>query len=298
VDMSAGAVESVLSRRETIVRFDSVDFRQPNGVAALRRVSLTIQRGELVAILGTNGAGKSTLVRHINGLLKPTHGKVHVFGIDTKSSTTAFLSRRIGVVFQNANNQLFAQTVRKEIEFALRNFGFDEKTITQRVDWALNTFSLAEYADRSPIELSGGEKKRLCIALVLAWDPEILIPDEPTVGQDSEQKERLAQLIALLLSQSKTVVIVTHDVEFVWPLQPRVILMSQGEIIQDGPAQSVLGNPQSTSSANVLPPQMVSFARLRGWQSEYPKDPYEAKTKIEGEKLLREQEHVNLNCSG
>ncbi len=263
-----------------IVKFDSVDYSHPSGVAALVNVSLSVTRGEFVAVLGTNGAGKSTLVRHINGLLKPTHGTVSVFGESTRERTSAYLSRGVGMVFQNANNQLFAQTVRQELEFALKNFGFDQQTIQDRVEWALSTFSLKEYVDKPPMELSGGEKKRLCIALVLAWDPEILILDEPTVGQDYEQKARLGQIIMNLLGEGKTVMVVTHDVEFIWPLQPRVILMSQGRIIADGSSQEILGNPALLSKGDVLPPQLVELSRLLAWKNNYPKDVFEAESRI------------------
>ena len=203
-----------------------------------------------------------------------------VFGENTRDLSAALLSRRVGIVFQNANNQLFAQSVRQEIEFALKNFGFQKEIINQRTEWALNTFSLTEYSEKPPIELSGGEKKRLCIALVLAWDPDILILDEPTVGQDAEQKEKLAQIIGLLISQGKTVILVTHDVEFVWPLQPRVILMSDGRIVADGNAQAVLGDPGITKKASVLPPQLVVLAKSLGWREKFPVDAFDARSRL------------------
>lgn len=266
---------------DSIVSFHNVDYSHPNGTIALKGVSFQIKTGELLAILGSNGAGKTTLVRHINGLLKATHGTVNVFGEDTKLASTAKLSRRVGIVFQNPNNQLFEQTVRKEIQFALHNFGFSDAIIEEKVNWALNTFSLSEYADRPPMELSGGEKKRLCIALVLAWDPEIFILDEPTVGQDFEQKENLVHIIRLLLSQRKTVILVTHDIEFVWPLQPRVMIMSNGEIIADGKCQEILSNESFMTKGNVLPPQLVEFSRLMHWTLPFPANSSEAKDLIE-----------------
>jgi energy-coupling factor transport system ATP-binding protein len=131
------------------------------------------------------------------------------------------------------------------------------------------------------MELSGGEKKRLCIALVLAWDPEIFILDEPTVGQDSEQKEKLVHIIRELLSQKKTVILVTHDIEFVWPLQPRVIIMSNGEIIADGKCQEVLSNEAVMSKGSVLPPQLVDFSKLMGWSLPFPANSSEARSLIE-----------------
>jgi len=276
-------MESIKSSPEvvhSVISFEDVDYSHPNGTIALRKVNFNIARSELVTILGANGAGKSTLVRHINGLLKPTHGSVRVFGQDTKLSTPAFLSRKVGIVFQNPNNQLFAQSVTKEIEFALKNFGFSDELLKKRVDWALDTFSLREYAERSPMELSGGEKKRLCFALVLSWDPEILILDEPTVGQDSEQKEKLDQIIRVLISQKKNVIVVTHDVEFVWPLQPRTILMSNGEILADGSSQDVLSDEMMLKRASVISPQLVDFAKKMDWSRPYPIDTGEAERRI------------------
>jgi len=265
---------------ETLVRFENVDFSHRSGIVALRNVSLSIRRGELLAILGTNGAGKSTLVRHINGLLRPKHGKVDVFGTDTKDTTSAALSRKVGIVFQNPNNQLFAASVRAEIEFGLRNFGFPPEVVEERTRWALHTFSLEQYSDRPPMELSGGERKRLCNALVLAWEPDIVILDEPTVGQDFEQKERLVQTIKMLISQGKTIIVVTHDVEFIWPLQPRVLLMADGKVLADGDAQSVLGNTARLGQASVLPPQLVDLFSALEPGTKFPSDVFEARHRI------------------
>jgi energy-coupling factor transport system ATP-binding protein len=275
-------VEAMFEKRitDTVIKFENVDYSHPNGAVALKNVSLEIKAGELIGILGTNGAGKSTLVRHVNGLLKPTHGVVKVFGESTRDTSAAKLSKRVGIVFQNPNNQLFAQSVKSEIEFGLRNFGYSEEIVSRRTDWALNTFSLLEYSSRPPMELSGGEKKRLCNALVLAWDPDIVILDEPTVGQDSEQKEKLAQSVKLLLSERKTVILVSHDIEFVWPLQPRVILMSEGKIVADGTAQKILGNSSETLAANILLPQLVDLFRRLGKTDSFPVDEFEASDRI------------------
>ena len=269
------------SPTQEVVNFDEVDYSHPNGTVAIRKASFRIDRSELIAILGSNGAGKTTLVRHINGLLKPSHGSVKVFGQETRLTTAANLSRRVGIVFQNPNYQLFEQTVRKEIQFALKNFGFQEDAIESRVKWALDYFDLSEYSERPPMELSGGEKKRLCIALVLAWDPDILILDEPTVGQDSEQKTKLSETIKFLLSRNKTVVLVTHDIEFVWPLQPRIMLMSDGEIVADGPCQQILSDDLLLRKGRVLPPQLVEFWKLMNWNAPFPADPFKAKEAIE-----------------
>jgi energy-coupling factor transporter ATP-binding protein EcfA2 len=257
--MSSAIGSSDVSGNETIISFEKVCYSHPNGIAALTNVDLRISRGELVAILGSNGAGKSTLVRHINALLKPSHGKVVVFGTDTKEATSAVLSRRVGIVFQNSNNQLFSESVKAEIQFGLRNFGYSKDLMEQRTKWALDTFELNQFVDRPPMELSGGEKKRLCNALVLAWEPEVLILDEPTVGQDSIQKDKLVELIMALRAEKRTVIVVTHDVEFIWPLQPRTVLMAGGKIIADGSPSEVLGNAEITKEASVLQPQLIEL---------------------------------------
>src|SRR3990170_2291924 len=190
-------------------------FKYPSGVEALKGVSITIKDGEFVAIMGQNGAGKTTLVKHFNGLLKPSKGTVLIDGVETTKTSIATLSRSVGFVFQNPDHQLFSETVEEEIAFALKNFGFEKETIQKQTTWALNLLSLTQYQKTSPFMLSGGERKRVALASVLAWDPQILILDEPTIGQDHEQKERLRQFILQMQTQGKTVVIVTHDIEFV-----------------------------------------------------------------------------------
>ena len=242
-----------------MIEVKNVYFTYPNGVEALRGVSLRIDRGEFVAIMGQNGAGKTTLVKHFNGLLKPTKGEVIVEGVNTKETSVATLARKVGYVFQNPDHQLFCETVEKEIAFALKNFGFDEELIKKRVDWALNLLGLTQYRESSPFMLSGGERKRLALASVLAWDPEVVILDEPTIGQDYAQKEKLRQFILQLRAQGKTVVIVTHDVEFVADCSPRVVLMANGRIVADGKAEEILTNPKLLAEASVVPPQVTQI---------------------------------------
>ncbi len=229
------------------------------GFEALHGVSLTIGNGEFVAVMGQNGAGKTTLVKHFNGLLKATKGTVLIDGVNTRDISIAQLARKVGFVFQNPDHQLFSETVEDEIGFALKNFGFDAETIEKRVTWALNLLDLTEYRKTSPFMLSGGERKRVALASVLAWDPDTVILDEPTIGQDHQQKETLRQFIVQLNSQGKTVVIVTHDVEFVAECNPRVVLMTQGQIVADGEARRVLTNSEIALKANVLPPQVTQI---------------------------------------
>lgn len=266
-----------------MITFEGVTFSHPTGVKALDNVSLEISSGETVAVVGENGAGKTTLVKHVTGLLKPTEGRVLVDGEDTRSVSTAHLARNVGVAFQNPDHQLFSETVREEVAFALRNFGFTEEVASQRIDWGLGLFGLKEYSASSPLVLSGGEKKRLTLACILAWDPSVVILDEPTVGQDAIQKERLTQTLKMLTSTGKTVVVVSHDIEFLWPLQPRVVVMKSGKVVGDGPAKRVMLDKSLLDSARVAQPQLVRFYQaLSGRPGEPFVDAFEARRWVEG----------------
>jgi len=242
-----------------MIEVKDVYFSYPNGVEALKGVSLTIKNGEFVAIMGQNGAGKTTLVKHFNGLLKPIKGKVLVDEVETTKVSVATLARNVGFVFQNPDNQLFSETAEDEIAFALKNFGFKENIIKRRVTWALNLLGLTQYRKTSPFMLSGGERKRVALASVLAWNPKILILDEPTIGQDYQQKEKLRQFILQMKTQRKTIIIVTHDVEFVAECNPRVLLMREGKIVTDGEAREVLTNLEVLTQASIVPAQIAQI---------------------------------------
>lgn len=242
-----------------MIEVSDIHFTYPNGVEALKGVSLRIEDGEFVAIMGQNGAGKTTLVKHFNGLLKPSQGKVLVDEQDTTKTSVAKLARNVGFVFQNPDHQLFSETVEEEIAFALKNFGFKEDIIEKRITWALNLLGLAQYRKTSPFMLSGGERKRVALASILAWDPKILILDEPTIGQDYEQKEKLRQFILQMKTQKKTIVIVSHDVEFVAECNPRVLLMRDGVVIADGEAEKILTDPLICEKASIVPPQIAQI---------------------------------------
>ncbi|HVP26331.1 MAG TPA: ATP-binding cassette domain-containing protein [Candidatus Bathyarchaeia archaeon] len=242
-----------------MIKIEEVYFSYPNNVEALKGVSLTIRNGDFLAIMGQNGAGKTTLVKHFNGILKPTRGKVLIDGVDTTKTSVAKLARNVGFVFQNPDSQLFSESVEEEIAFALKNFGFEKEVIEKRVTWALNLLGLDEYRKTSPFMLSGGERKRVALASVLAWDPQMLVLDEPTIGQDYQQKEKLRQFILQMKTQQKTVVIVTHDVEFVAECNPRVMLMREGKIIADGEARDILTNPEALTEASIVSPQIAQI---------------------------------------
>jgi energy-coupling factor transport system ATP-binding protein len=242
-----------------MISVENVSYHYPGGLDVLRDVDLQIRDGEFVAVMGENGAGKTTLVKMFNGLLKPDQGIVKVDGVETRTKSVAQLSRDVGLIFQNPDHQLFAETVAQELGFSLHNFGFSEEVIQRRVTTLLNALDLERYEKASPFVLSGGERKRVALAAILVWDPKHVIMDEPTIGQDYLQKDRLRNFIVQLVSQGKTIIIVTHDVEFVAECKPRVVLLSKGKVIADGPASSILTNPAIVEQGSLAMPQISAL---------------------------------------
>jgi energy-coupling factor transport system ATP-binding protein len=237
---------------------EDVSFEYPSGRGeTLSKVSVKFEPGEFVAVMGENGAGKTTLAKHLNGLLKPTSGRVLVDDEDTRKTSVARLARKVGLVFQNPDHLLFSETVRAEVAFALHNLGYTSKTIETQVEKTLGALDLTRYADVSPFLLSGGERKRVALAAVLAWEPEYLILDEPTIGQDYLQKERLRNFIVQLNSQGKAVIIITHDVEFVAEAKPRVVLLSKGHVVGEGSAERILSDGDKVAGASLVKPQIA-----------------------------------------
>ncbi len=247
-----------------MISFEKVSFTYPTGATALKEIDLEIDRAQFFAIMGENGAGKTTLAKQMNGLLKPTSGRVTVDGEETRKKSVAYLARKVGLVFQNPDHLLFAETVKEEVAFALKNFGYAPDVVERQTSKTLEALDLTEYSGTSPFLLSGGERKRVALASVLVWEPDYLVLDEPTIGQDYQQKERLRNFILQIHSQGKTVVVITHDVEFVAESNPKVILMSEGRIVAQGPADEILCDDELVEKASLMKPQMARlFARLK-----------------------------------
>ncbi|MCD6453498.1 MAG: ATP-binding cassette domain-containing protein [Dehalococcoidales bacterium] len=215
-------------------------YAYPIGLTALKNVSLSIDEGEFVAIMGRNASGKTTLVKHFNRLLIPTKGRVSVDGVDTRGATIAKLARKVGFVFQNPNDHLFANTVDDEITFTLKNLGFSSSEMESRTNEVLAKFNLIKYRNHYPRSLSGGEKQRVALASVLAGQPKILILDEPTRGMEYRLKSELMSFLDEYRQQGNTVILVSHDVEIVAEYASRVILLSEGKVVVDGEKHEVL----------------------------------------------------------
>ncbi|MFQ6125347.1 MAG: energy-coupling factor ABC transporter ATP-binding protein [Candidatus Heimdallarchaeota archaeon] len=239
---------------------EDLHYNYPDGTHALKGINLEICRGEAVAIMGPNGAGKTTLGKHFNGLFKPTTGEVHVEGQNTKNQPISELARTVGYVVQDPDSQLFEKTVTREVAFGLINLGYSPKEIDRRVGSILKKFELEDVAKRSPLSLSMGQKKRVTIASIVAMDTEYLVLDEPTTGQDIVNKERLKNLFKELITNSKTVILITHDIEFALSLAGRLILMKDGKIISDKPKNQTNLCSTFLKELRLSPPQMVQFS--------------------------------------
>jgi energy-coupling factor transport system ATP-binding protein len=247
------------------IEVKDLDFTYPAGVVALRGISLTIQSGEQVAIVGQNGSGKTTLVKHFNGLLQPTSGSVIIGDWDTKKVTVAKLARRVGYVFQNPDEQLFCRTVGEEIAFGPHNFGFDPKKTEDLIDDALQLVDLSDKKDTNPYDLSPTWRKMVALASIISMDTACVILDEPTTGQDAANIERMAHVIGEFRKRGKTVITITHDIDFCAENFDRVIALAQGQVLLDGPAGIVLGEEEILAHTYVDPPQLTRLGIKLGF---------------------------------
>lgn len=219
-----------------MLKFDKVSFSYPGGQPVLRDISFSIQEGEKVALVGLNGSGKSTLLLHTNGLLQADSGTVYVHGVAITPKTVEKARQTVGMVFQNADDQLFMPTVEADVAFGPRNMGLSEEEVKNRVEKALKQTNCLELKDRAPFHLSGGQKKMASIATVLAMQPSILVFDEPTSGLDFAAE---AQFVGIVDRLSHTVLMSTHDMDLARRLCTRAILMDHGSIAYDGPIDTL-----------------------------------------------------------
>jgi energy-coupling factor transporter ATP-binding protein EcfA2 len=233
-----------------------------DGQEALRGVDLSIGAGEMIAVMGRNGSGKTTLTKHLNGLLRPTAGTVTVDGTDTAAASVAQLAQTVGYMFQNPDHQLFARTVAEEFAFGLRNIGVPDGDIGPRTREALDLVELDVPLDHYPHFLGKGERQKLALATVLAMRPRILVVDEPTTGQDARSAAATMRTLQELNRRGHTILFVTHDSRVVAEYAQRVLVMADGELITDGPPETVLYDTDVMARAAIKPPPVVRLARL------------------------------------
>lgn len=222
-----------------------VAFAYPDGHQALFGVNLTVEKGERVALLGPNGAGKTTLVLHLNGLLSGGLGTITVAGLGVTPENYAEIRRRVGVVFQDPDDQLFMPTVHDDVAFGPANLGLAGNELEERVRWALDLVGMSEFSDRPPHHLSFGQRRRVAVATVLAMEPEILVLDEPSSNLDPASRRELAEI---LTSLDITMLMVTHDLPYALQLCPRSVILDGGVIAADGPTQDLMANPALMSA--------------------------------------------------
>lgn len=224
------------------IEFNQVGFTYPNGFSATENLNFKIEKGENIAIVGQNGAGKTTTVKMINGLLKPTEGKVFVDGMDTHDFTTAKLSRRAGYVFQNPDDQIFHNTVEKEIAFGPEVIGHNAEKVKELTEYAVSISGLSGCEEENPYNLPLSVRKFVTIASVIAMDTDILILDEPTAGQDLKGICTLENILNELKKKGKTVITITHDMEFVANNFEKVFVMAHKNLLKVADAKSIFSN--------------------------------------------------------
>lgn len=230
----------------------------------LRHINLCFEGNQSVAIIGQNGAGKTTLAKHLNGILCPTHGSLLIDGTDICDRTTAQWSSRVGYVFQNPDDQLFLGSVREEFSFGPRNIGMDEATIERRITKVAALTGLQDKLDAHPSDLSPTEKKFCGIGAVVMMNPDAVVFDEPTCGQDHAGNARLHHLIAELKHEGKMCVAISHDMKFVAANFDRVVAMRKGEVLLDGTPEEVFSQADTLRESFVSPPPITRVAQGAG----------------------------------
>jgi cobalt/nickel transport system ATP-binding protein len=222
-----------------------LSFSYPDGRQALDNVNLEINKGERVALLGPNGAGKTTLVMHLNGILMSDQGSVKVADIKVEKDNLFEVRKRVGLVFQDPDDQLFMTTVRDDVAFGPANIGIQGEELNKVVDFALDQVKMKEFADRPPHHLSFGQRRRVAVATVLAMKPDILVLDEPSSNLDPASRRELAEI---LLNLDVTIFMVTHDLPYALEICPRAAILNKGKIVADGNTRDLLGNEELMDS--------------------------------------------------
>jgi len=242
------------------VRIEKMWHKHDGGSYGLRDIDLQIGRGEFVALIGHNGAGKTLLVSHLIGFLKQSSGSILFDGKDINKLSTAELAQRIGYLFQNPDDQIFTDNVVEEIRFGLNNLKLDKDEITRRVDSALNMMELTEYSNRHPHALSRGQRQRLAVASIIAMEPDLIVLDEPTTGQDRAHVNKFLHQIKKLNQIGKTVILITHDMNIVAEYANRTIVMKSGEIFLDGATRDVFSGLEKLREAHIEPPLVTRLS--------------------------------------
>lgn len=278
---------------EPIISIKQLKYIYNGEKHALNGVDLDIYEGERIAVIGSNGAGKSTFFLNLNGVLTPTSGEIYFKGqpIGHTKADLNTLRKAIGIVFQDADNQIIASTVMGEVSFGPMNLKLPKDEVIRRVDEALAYMNLTDFKDRPPHYLSGGEKKRITIADIIAMHPEIVVFDEPTAALDPLNAQMLEEVLDKLANQNKTLLISTHDVDFAYRWAERAVVFCDGQIIADAPPVDIFRDEEILKRANLKKPMLLSVYESMvenglALDGLYPKDPEAFKRMLEGIQVL------------
>lgn len=249
---------------ENIIEIKHLEYIYSNGGKALQDVSLEIGQGEKIAVMGANGAGKSTLFLNLNGVLTPSGGEIYYRGqkVGTGKKELNRLRKNIGIVFQDADNQIIAPTVLGEVSFGPMNLKLSKEEVLARVNHALDELNLQAFRDRAPHYLSGGEKKRVTIADILAMEPELIIFDEPTAALDPVNSQLLEDALGRIEQEGTTLLVSTHDVDFAYRWAKRILVFCDGKIIADGKPVDIFRNQAVLDKANLKRPVLLDVYEL------------------------------------
>lgn len=244
----------------------NVSYAYSNGYTAIENVNINFDLGESVAIIGQNGAGKTTTVKMMNGLLRPTSGEVIVDGTSTKQTTTATIARKVGYVFQNPDDQIFQDTIYNEIAYGPLKQKLSKEEVKKRVNQAAELCGLLDELEEHPYNLPYSKRKFITIAAIIAMDPKVIILDEPTAGQDRKSTELLGNIINKLVEWNKTVITITHDMEFVVKQFKRVIVMADKKKRTDDHPRNIFWNEELLELSNLKQPYICQLAKLMGYK--------------------------------
>ena len=245
--------------QEVILQVRDLQYAYSDEKMALKGVDLDIRQGERIAVMGSNGAGKSTFFLNINGVLQIEHGEIFYRGQKMTKKTMNDLRKNVGIVFQDADSQIIASTVQSEVSFGPMNLKLSRNDVRDRVDEALSYMNLTDFRHRPPHYLSGGEKKRVSIADIIAMHPEIIIFDEPTAALDPVNADMLEEVLEKMAQEGKTIMISTHDVDFAYRWAERVVVFCDGKIIADDAPLAVFSNETVIRQANLKRPMMLDI---------------------------------------
>lgn len=246
---------------KTIIQTENMGFTYPDGTVALRDINIEIEEGERVAVVGSNGAGKSTLFAHFNGINKPTSGlvKIDETPISYEKKELLQIRQKVGIVFQNPDDQLFAPTVIEDVAFGPMNLGLSDEEVDERVEEALEMVGMSGLGKKAPHHLSGGQKKRAAIAGILAMRPEIMVLDEPTTGLDPKGVEQVMEILYMLNREAMSIVIASHDVEMVTQFADKIFVLHDGEIIGQGPTEEIFNDYETLKRSHLRPPKSAEL---------------------------------------